>query len=74
MVMLKKAGGLVGGALVLSPLGVPFLLHGVAGVVVGGAGLFVADAVIKQVAETVNNMLAEPESGESAESEELDVE
>jgi len=72
--MLKKAGGLVGGALVLSPLGVPFLLHGVAGVVVGGAGLFVADAVIKQVAETVNNMLAEPESGESAESEELDVE
>jgi hypothetical protein len=72
--MLKNAGGLVGGALVLSPLAVPLLLHGVAGFVVGGAGLYVADTVMKQVAETVNNMVVEPEFGESAESEELDVE
>ena len=34
--MLKEAGGLVGGVLIFSPAGVPILLHGVAGVLVGG--------------------------------------
>ena len=50
--MLKEAAGaagVAGGALLLSPLGVPILLHGVSGIVVGGAGLFVVDAVLKQV-------------------------
>lgn len=55
MSVLKEAGGLAGGALLLTPLtplGMPLLLHGVAGILVGGAGLFVADAVLKQVVET----------------------
>ncbi|NMW20043.1 MAG: hypothetical protein HKK67_00090 [Chlorobiaceae bacterium] len=47
--MLKEATGLAGGALLLSPIGMPILLHGISGVVVGGAGLFVANAVINQV-------------------------
>jgi hypothetical protein len=60
--MLKEAGGLAGGALIFSPLGMPILLHGVAGVLVGGAGLFVADAVLKQVTGSINNMVVRPES------------
>ena len=59
--MLKEAGGLVGGALLFPPLGVPLLLHGVAGVVVGGAGLFVVDAVVKQVVDTASKII--PHSG-----------
>ncbi len=62
--MLKEAGGLAGGALIFSPLGMPILLHGVAGVLVGGAGLFVADAVLKQVVGSINNMVVRPESEE----------
>jgi|UniRef100_Q3AUC9 hypothetical protein len=70
MSFLKEAGGLAGGALLLTPLtplGVPLLLHGVAGIVVGGAGLFVADAVLKQVAETTK-----PQSGDEPEDELVD--
>jgi hypothetical protein len=70
--MLKEAGGIVGGALVFSPLGVPILLHGLAGVVVGGAGLFVADAVVKQVVGVVNDMASQqhpPEESEVPEEE-----
>jgi hypothetical protein len=38
-----------------SPIGVPILLHGASGIVVGGAGLFVADAVLKQVGNLIQN-------------------
>ena len=64
--MLKEAGGLAGGALLFSPLGMPFLLHGVAGILVGGAGLFVVDAVVKQVVDTAIKIVPQsgaPESG-----------
>lgn len=48
--MLKEAGG----ALLLSPLGLPILVHhGLAGIIIGGAGLIVAKAVMNQVAEKV---------------------
>ncbi|MFZ4524073.1 MAG: hypothetical protein ACOYOE_00630 [Chlorobium sp.] len=65
--MLKEAGGLAGGALIFSPLGMPLLFHGLAGVVVGGAGLFVADAVLKQVVEGASKLIPQsrtPGSGE----------
>lgn len=65
--MLKEAGGIVGGALVFSPLGVPLLLHGLAGMMVGGAGLFVVDAVVKQVVEVVGTMAPPHHSEESEE-------
>ncbi|TLU81562.1 MAG: hypothetical protein FDX21_10780 [Chlorobium sp.] len=67
--MLKEAGGLAGGALILSPLGMPFLLHGIAGVVVGGAGLFVVDAVLKQVVDVTNNLGSKAESEDEIEEE-----
>jgi isoaspartyl peptidase/L-asparaginase-like protein (Ntn-hydrolase superfamily) len=47
--MLKEATGAVGGALLFSPLGMPFILHGVAGLLVGGAGLYAADSMLKQI-------------------------
>jgi len=52
--MLKEAAG-VGGALLLTPLGVPIALHGIAGIIVGGAGLFVVDAVLKQAEDIMQN-------------------
>lgn len=55
--MLKEAVGLVGGVLLFSPLGVPILLHGASGIVVGGAGLFVADAVLNQVGNLIQNQV-----------------
>ena len=67
--MLKEAGGLAGGALILSPLGMPFLLHGIAGVVVGGAGLFVVDAVLKQVVDVSKNPGSKAESEDEIEEE-----
>ncbi|TCD47124.1 hypothetical protein [Chlorobium sp. N1] len=47
--MLKEVAGAAGGALLFSPLGMPFVLHGVAGLLVGGAGLYVADSMLKQI-------------------------
>lgn len=43
--------GLVGGAVMLSPLGFPFLFHGVSGIIVGGLGLYAANAVMGKIAE-----------------------
>lgn len=45
------AAGLAGGAVMFSPLGFPVLFHGVSGVVVGGLGLYAANAVIGKIAE-----------------------
>jgi hypothetical protein len=53
--VLKEIGGLASGAFIISPLGMPLLLHGVAGIIVGGAGLVVADVVLKQMVDTLNN-------------------
>ena len=62
--MLKEATGVAGGALLFSPLGMPFVLHGVAGAIVGGAGVFVVDSVLKQISVTMNN-LDQPKPAES---------
>jgi hypothetical protein len=67
--MLKEATGLAGGALLFSPLGMPVLFHGLSGIVVGGAGLFVANAVVKQVKELLPAMPSplQPEVNQSEE-------
>ncbi|MCF8216662.1 MAG: hypothetical protein K9I59_07590 [Chlorobium sp.] len=52
--MLKDAAAAAGGAILLTPLGMPFVMHGVAGMLVGGAGLFVADSLLKQVLEVMD--------------------
>jgi hypothetical protein len=68
--MLKEAAGVAGGALLFTPLGVPIALHGIAGILIGGAGLLVVDAVLKQVEDIVQNPVSqsgitEPEEEES---------
>ena len=68
--MLKEAAGVAGGALLFSPLGVPILLHGLSGIVVGGAGLFVVDAVLKQVGTVIQNPPVPFGNNHSEESEE----
>ena len=60
--MLKDAAAAAGGAILLTPLGMPLVMHGVAGMLVGGAGLFLADSLMKQLAEAMNNP---SESGET---------
>jgi hypothetical protein len=62
--MIKEAAGLAGGVLLFPPLGMPVMLHGIAGIVVGGAGLFVADAVLKQVGTMVSNPVSEADHRE----------
>lgn len=46
--MLKEATGIVGGALLLPPLGVSMVACGLPGLLVVGAGLFVVDAIMKE--------------------------
>ena len=47
--MLKEAAGIAGGALLLPPLGVSIVACGLPGVLVAGAGIYLADAVLKGV-------------------------
>lgn len=51
------AAGLAGGAVMFSPLGFPFLFHGLSGIVVGGLGAYAANAVIGKIVE--QNKLSE---------------
>jgi len=60
--MLKDAAAAAGGAILLTPLGMPFVMHGVAGMLIGGAGLFIADSLMKQVVEVMNNQSGTPET------------
>jgi hypothetical protein len=47
-VMLKEAAAVTGGALLLPPLGVSIVACGVPGLLIAGAGMFIADAVMKE--------------------------
>jgi len=48
--MLKEAVGVAAGAaLIFSPLGIPLASCGLPGLIVAGAGLFLVDAVMKDV-------------------------
>jgi len=66
--MLKDAAAAAGGAILLTPLGMPFVMHGVAGMLVGGAGLFVADSLLKQVLEAMDT--SKGNAGTASESQE----
>jgi hypothetical protein len=68
--MLKEAAAVAGGALIFSPLGVPILLHGLSGIVVGGAGLIAVDAVLKQVGTLIPTPSSQSDHSEENQSEE----
>ncbi|NTW62819.1 MAG: hypothetical protein HGA46_01750 [Chlorobiaceae bacterium] len=53
--MIKETAAIAGGAVLFSPLSVPVMLHGVAGLLVGGAGLFIVDSVVKQLTDSIGN-------------------
>ena len=56
------AAGLASGAVMFSPLGFPVLFHGLSGVVVGGLGLYAANAVIGKIAEQNKQIQASGEN------------
>ena len=57
--------GLAGGALMFSPIGFPFLFHGLSGALVGGFGFYAANVVIgKIVEENASIRAAEQEAGD----------
>jgi hypothetical protein len=47
--MLKETVGIAGGALLLPALGVPIVACGLPGLLVAGAGVFIANAVLKDI-------------------------
>lgn len=47
--MLKETATAVGAALMFSPLGMPVLVHGLAGLLVGTAGMHIVNGVINDV-------------------------
>ena len=47
--MLKEAAGVAGAALVFSPIGMPIVAHGLAGLLVGNIGLYVVDVFLKDI-------------------------
>lgn len=64
--MLKDVAAAAGGAVLLTPLGIPFVLHGVAGMLVGGAGLYIADSVLKQILADLDSLPRNPEEQEKS--------
>lgn len=47
--MLKEAAAVTGGALLLPPLGVSFVACGLPGLLIAGAGLFLADTLMQEM-------------------------
>lgn len=56
------AAGLAGSAVMLSPIGFPFLFHGISGIVVGGLGAYAANAVIGKIVEQNKLARSSPEN------------
>jgi hypothetical protein len=53
--MLKEAAGVAGAALVFSPIGMPIVAHGLAGLLVGNLGLYVVDVFLKDIRGAIEN-------------------
>lgn len=70
--MLKDAAGVAGGALLCTPLIGPAILHGLAGFLIGGAGLIIADSLIKEIANQMSNVQM-PDAGPGDTQKEEDV-
>ncbi|NTW53065.1 MAG: hypothetical protein HGB22_10840 [Chlorobiaceae bacterium] len=47
--MLKEAAGAVGTAFIFSPIGLPIVAHGLAGLLVGAAGLHVVNLFLNDI-------------------------
>ncbi|MEI8102598.1 MAG: hypothetical protein WCG61_03625 [Chlorobium sp.] len=63
----RPAATIVGGAFLLSPLGLPFFIKGVPRVLLAGIGGFMAGKVVDEVVDTVSDNLALSEESEEYE-------
>lgn len=68
-IMLKQAATVAGAALILSPIGIPLASCGLPGLLVAGAGLFVADAFLKDMKGAMNKAEAGGEEASGDEGE-----
>ncbi len=64
--MLKTAAGVAGGALLLSPVGMPFL-HGLAGVAVASLGVVAAGSAIGAIKDNIDTMFEHKDEEEDIE-------
>jgi hypothetical protein len=65
--MLKEAASVAGAALLFSPLGMPFAAHGLAGLLVGTAGLYVADTLLKDIKGAMDGSKSVPSASSGVE-------
>jgi hypothetical protein len=54
--MLKETAGAVGTAFIFSPIGIPIVVHGIAGLLVGAAGLNVFNLFLKDINGAVDGL------------------
>ncbi len=67
--MLKEAAGIAGGAVLLPTLGVSLVACGLPGLMVAGAGLFFANAVMTDIKANLEERQAKEAGQDSAERE-----
>ncbi|HWQ26778.1 MAG TPA: hypothetical protein VN367_08355 [Chlorobaculum sp.] len=60
--MLKEAAGAVGTALIFSPIGLPIVAHGFAGLIVGAAGLQVVNLFLTDIKGAVDGLTQDKQS------------
>jgi hypothetical protein len=53
--MLKETASVAGAAIIFSPLGMPIVAHGLAGLVVGNLGLYLVDVVLKDIKNSLDS-------------------
>jgi hypothetical protein len=53
--MLKEAACIAGAAFMFSPIGMPFTAHGIAGLIVGTAGLHLANTIVEDIKDAMEN-------------------
>lgn len=64
--MLKETAAVTGGVVLFSPIGMPFLLHGIAGAIVGAPVLIAADSVLKNVVQSMDRKEADERAASAA--------
>ncbi len=62
--MLKDAAGVAGAALIFSPVGMPLVVHGIAGLIVGNVSLFLVESFLREIGAAVDQL--EPDESPDA--------
>lgn len=70
--MLKETVNTIGAAFALSPLGLPIVAHGVAGLIIGTAGLHLVNGVINDIKSAGDTIKRESSSSRDENEDEKD--